>query len=71
MNESPLQKLYKYPKYPRVSKIHSDNEFVNIDNRTQGGTHWTCFYIKVTNRSSLIVSVVKQIHFYSNTYLNQ
>ena len=44
MNESQLQKLYKYPIYPRDSKIHSDKGFVNIDNGTQGGTHWTCFY---------------------------
>ena len=46
MNESQLQKIYDYNIYPRDSKIFSDKGFVNIDNGTQGGTHWTCFYIK-------------------------
>ena len=45
MNESQLQKNYNYPIYPRDSKIYSDKRFVNIDNGSQGGTHWTCFYI--------------------------
>ena len=45
MNESQLQKIYIYPIYPRDSKIYSDKGFVNIDNGSQGGTHWTCFYI--------------------------
>ena len=27
-------------------KIHSDKGFVNIDNGSQGGTHWTCFTVK-------------------------
>ena len=46
MNESQLQKLYNYPIYPRDSKINSDKGFVNIDNGSQGGTHWTCFIVK-------------------------
>ena len=46
MNESQLQKIYKNPIYPRVSKIYSDTGFVNIDNGSQGGTHWTCFILK-------------------------
>ena len=46
LNESELQRVYKYPIYPRDSKIYSDRGFVNIDNGSQGGTHWTCFYIK-------------------------
>ena len=46
MNQSQLQKIYKYPIYPRDSKIYSDKGFVNIDNGSQGGTHWTCFCIK-------------------------
>ena len=46
MNESELQRVYNYKKYPRDSKILSDKAFVNIDNGSQGGTHWTCFYIK-------------------------
>ena len=46
MNESQLQKIYNYNIYPRGSKRYSDKGFVNIDNGSQGGTHWTCFYIK-------------------------
>ena len=45
MNESQLQKIYNYPIYPRDSKIYSDRGFVNIDNGSQGGTHWTCFIV--------------------------
>ena len=46
MNESQLQRVYNYPIYPRDSKIYSDKGFVNIDNGSQGGTHWTCFIVK-------------------------
>ena len=46
MNESELQRVYNYPIYPRDSKIYSDKGFVNIDDGSQGGTHWTCFIIK-------------------------
>ena len=46
MKEFDLQRAYKYPKYPRDSKIYSDKGFINIDKGSQGGTHWTCFYIK-------------------------
>ena len=46
MNECELQRLYNYPIYPRDSKIYSDRKFVNIDNGSQGGTHWTCFMVK-------------------------
>ena len=46
MNESQLQKIYNYPIYPRDSKIYSDRAFVNIDNGSQGGTHWTYFIVK-------------------------
>ena len=46
MKESQLQKVYDYPIYPRDSKIFSDKEFVNIDNGSMEGTHWTCFIIK-------------------------
>ena len=31
---------------PKDSKIYSDRGFVNIDNGSQSGTHWTCFYKK-------------------------
>ena len=46
MNEYQLRKIYNYNIYPRDSKIYSDKGFVNIDNGSMGGTHWTCFYIK-------------------------
>ena len=46
MNEYQLQNFYNYPIYPRDSKIHSDKGFINIDNGSQGGTHWTCFIVK-------------------------
>ena len=46
MNESQLQKVYDYPIYPRDSKIYSDKGFVNIDNGSMGGSHWTCFIVK-------------------------
>ena len=32
VNESQLQKIYKYPIYPTDSKLHSDKGFINIDN---------------------------------------
>ena len=53
MNESQLQKIYNYPIYPRDSKIYSDKGFVNIDNGSMGGTHWTCF--KVQDNKSFYV----------------
>ena len=46
MNESQLQRTYNYPIYPRDSKIYSDRGFINIDDGSQNGTHWTAFYIK-------------------------
>ena len=46
VNESDLQKVYNYPIYPRDSKIYSDKGFVNIDNGSMGGSHWTSFIIK-------------------------
>ena len=46
MNESELQRVYNYKIYPGDSKIITDKEFVNIDNGSQGGTHWTCFIVK-------------------------
>ena len=46
MNESQLQKIYSYPIYPRDSKIYSDKGFLNIDNGSMGGSHWTCFIVK-------------------------
>ena len=49
MNESLLQRIYNYPIYPRDSIIYSDKGLVNIDNGSQGGTHWTCFIVKYKN----------------------
>ena len=46
MNGSQLQKFYNYPIYPKKSKIQSDRGFINIDNGSRGGTHWTCFIVK-------------------------
>ena len=46
MNDSQLQKICNYPIYPRDSKIYSDKGFVNIDNGSQGGTHWVAFIVK-------------------------
>ena len=46
MIERELQRVYNYNIYPRDSKIYSDRGFVNIDNGSMGGSHWTCFIIK-------------------------
>ena len=46
MTESELQRVFNYPIYPRDSKIYSNKGFDNIDNGSQGGTHWTCFIVK-------------------------
>ena len=46
MDESELQRVYNYKIYPIDSKIITDEGFVNIDNGSQGGTHWTCFIVK-------------------------
>ena len=53
MNESELQTVYKYHIYTRDSKVYSDKGYVNIDNGSQGGSHWTCFIIKETNHTTL------------------
>ena len=45
MDESQLQRIYNYNIYPRDSKIDSDKGFVNIDNGSQGGTHWVCYIV--------------------------
>ena len=64
MNESQLQKVYNYPIYPRDSKIFSARGFVNRDNGSQGGTHWTCFIVKYKNHITLTHLVVSLINFY-------
>ena len=71
MNESQSQRVYDYPIYPRGSKTYSDKGFVNIDNGSMGGSHWTCFIVK-DNKSYYFDSlVVSQINFCLNNYLNQ
>ena len=64
MNESQLQRVYNYPIYPRDSKIYSDKGFINIDNGSRGGSHWTAFYIKITNHIISIRLEELQINFY-------
>ena len=46
MNESDLQRVYNYPIYPRGSKVYSEKGSINMDNRSLGGTHLSCFCIK-------------------------
>ena len=46
MNEMELQKIYNYLTYLRDSKNYSDKRFVNIDDGSQGGSHWICFIVK-------------------------
>ena len=46
MSEKDLQRVYNYPIYPKDSKTYSVKGFINMNNGSQGGTHWTCFYIK-------------------------
>ena len=46
MNESQLQRIYNYSIYPRDSRIYSDRGFINIDDGSQGGTHWCCFIVR-------------------------
>ena len=45
MNENQLQRVYIYQICPRGSKMCSDNGFVNIDDDSMGGSHWTCFIV--------------------------
>ena len=46
MNGSDLQRVHIYNIYSRDSKIYSDKGFINIDNGSMGGSHWTCFIVK-------------------------
>ena len=46
MIESELQKSYNYPICPKSLKNYSDKAFVNIDDGSKGGTHWTDFIVK-------------------------
>ena len=46
MNESQLKRVYSHLIYSRDSEIYSDIGFVDIDNGSVGGSHWTCFLVK-------------------------
>ena len=46
MNESGKKTIYKNPINPKESKIFSDKGVVNIDDGSEGGSHWTCFIKK-------------------------
>ena len=59
MNESELQKIHNFPIYPRDSNIYSDRRFVNIDNGSQGGSHYSCYIIK-DNKSYYFESFGRQ-----------
>ena len=61
MNESQLQRVYNYSIYPRDSKIYSDKGFVNIDNGSRGGIHWTCFIVK--DNKSYYYDTILKIYF--------
>ena len=49
MNKKEVERVCKYKTYPRDSKMLTDKGLVNIDNRSQGGTHWTIFIVKDNN----------------------
>ena len=40
LNKSEIQRVYKYPRYPRGLKKHSDKGFINFESGSQGGTLW-------------------------------
>ena len=66
-----IQKNFKYPIYPRVSKIFSDRRFINIDHSRMEEFIALVFISKTTYHSFLIHSEDKLIHFYFNNYKNQ
>ena len=51
LNESKLRRIFKYPIYPKDSKINSNRRFVKTEHGRMGGSPWTCFYVK--NNESL------------------
>ena len=53
IKESDLQKVYNYDINPTEFIITTDKGFVNIEDGRMGGILCFCFYIKVTNRSTL------------------
>ena len=71
MNESELQSVNNCKIYPRGSKIDSDKGFVNIDNGSQGGSHWKSFIVKDQKSFYFDSFGGSQINFYLNNYLIQ
>ena len=71
MNESDLQKVYNYKIYPRDSRITTNKGFVNIDNGSMGGSHWTCFIIKDKKSYYFDSFGGSPENFYLINYLNQ
>ena len=66
------KKIDNYPIYNRDAKIYSNKRFVNIDDGTMGGSHWTAFYVEnKNNRTNLTHLVVNLINFHLNNYLIQ
>ena len=46
MKQNDLQRLSNCKICPGDSKLNSDEEPVNIDNGSMGGSHWSCFILK-------------------------
>ena len=61
MSKFELQRVNNYPNYPRDSKTYSDRGLVNIDDGSQGGSHW-CFFIVRDNKSLYFDSFGRQPH---------
>ena len=55
MTESDLQKVYNYYFFPKVFETTTDKGFNNFDDKSIGGTHWKCFYVKY-NKSLFVDS---------------
>ena len=71
MNESDLQRVCNFKKYPRDSSITTNKGLVNLDNGQMGGSHWCAFTLKITNHTNSIVSEENLINFYLINYINQ
>ena len=46
MTQSDWRKVFNYHIYPEGSIITFNKGYVNIENGSMGGTHWTCFHKK-------------------------
>ena len=45
-NKSELQRVYIYKLHPTDSIITRNERFLNNDDSSLGGTHWTCFIVR-------------------------